>query len=157
MTEQELQARIEAARAEERTAALAQQAEFEAKLSAARAEERQRVLAETERKNKIAAFAQTVTAGKHALPVTAEDLVALLDEIPDSARENVQALLGNIAASGTVDLSEIGTANGAQQKTLDAAIANALRAHLAAGGKLETFFAANQLGDPQTYDLAALG
>lgn len=157
MPEQELQARVEAARQEERTAALAQQAEFETKLAAARADERQRVLAEAERKNKIAAFAQTVTMGKRALPSTADEIGALLDELPDAAREKVQALLGKIAEVGTVDLSEIGDAQGGQTKTLGAEVANALHAHLASGGKLETFFAANRLGDPAQYDLAAFG
>lgn len=154
LTEPEAQARIEAARAEERARALAQQAEFEARLAQARADERERVQAELARRGEIRAFAQQVTMGKRALPFTPAEVESTLDAIPDAQREQVQQMLAKIVKSGTVDLSEIGDAQGAARKALDDVQTGALKAHLARGGNLKNFFKANGL-DLAAYDVSA--
>jgi hypothetical protein len=125
-------------------------------------QERGRLFAEmmeqvrTERE--LTQFAETVTAtGRHALPVKADDLTALLKDTPKGLRERWQAVLGTLHTAGPVDFTEHGTAAGGAPKQLDPEMAKALARFIKSGGKADIFFEANDLGSPTAYDLSEWG
>lgn len=155
MTDAEVQAKVEAARKEEREKALLAQADADKKIELARKEERERVLAEQERKGKIATFAQKVTLGKRALPTKPEELVALLDATPDTVRPQWEALLGKIAEAGTVDLSELGSSADGGAKQLPVYAKRLLSEWVSKKKTVAEFFEANpELGEMVQYNLA---
>lgn len=155
MTNAEMAAAIEAARAQERAALAKQRADFDAQLAAARADERARVLAEQKRANEIRELANTLTAGPRALWHKPAELEALLGKLTDEDRAIVGALLQEIQAKGLVDLGEHGTqANGATLVQLPAFAQRALGAWLEKQGTVAEWFALNpELGNADQYDL----
>lgn len=158
MTEAEIQAKIEAARAEERTVALAAQRDVEAKLAKARQEERERVLAEQKRVNEIHALAAELTTGPKAFWHKPAELEELLAKLTDDDRALVAPLLRDIRKKGLVDLAEHGhQGQGAGGKELPKEIKPLLKSWLAAkDNTVAGFFAVNpELGQAEEYDLSA--
>lgn len=122
------------------------------------------MLTELREERDIAEFAHTITStGNHALPLRADDVRTMLLDLPVAHRSRVRAMLSQIAETGTVDFSEIGTSRGNQDnathRQLDNTTAAMLTQFLKAGGNLDEFFSANQdvLGSMSDYDLTAFG
>jgi len=154
MNDDELEAKLAAAREEARLAAERQMQEFQTQLARAREEERAKVMAELQRQNEIAQFAKTVTNGKRALPLSEAEMVKFLTGLPDDVRIAVQDVLRKIVEKGLVDLSEIGSSlNVPTKKQLDPAVRFALTRYLNGGGTLASFCKANDL-NPDDFDLS---
>ncbi len=157
MTEAEIQARVEAARQEERQVALAAQQKENERILAARQEERERVLAEQKRVNEIHALAVELTTGPKAFWHKPEELEALFAKLTDEDRALVAPLLKEIRVKGLVDLAEHGhQGTGAGGKELPKFARPLLTEWIAHKGTVAEFFAANtELGKAEEYDLSA--
>ena len=126
--------------------------------------ERQRIVSEAvqgvREERQLAEFCDAATSsGKHALPLTKDELLVELSALPKQHRELVIKLLQKITEAGTIDFSEVGTTQGKQiseAQQLEPAIAAVLSKFLADGGSIETFFDANKdfLGQASRYDLS---
>lgn len=104
-------------------------------------------------------FAQAMTTGDgRALPFTPDEMKELIFALPQQYRAPVKDAFKRIVDTGLVDFSERGTSRGGVPRKLDADDEIALRRHLASGGSLDVFFAANtDLGPKSDYDLKEYG
>lgn len=151
LSEQDKAALRKSVEAELRATLLAEFAQIEQSKARMMAELMEQVRDERD----LSEFAHKATAeGRNALPLTKEDLLATLSELPKPYRAKVIALLRTITENGTVDFTEHGTSRGKTPSKLDAETTAAIRNFVAAGGSVETFFEANpELGARADYNL----
>lgn len=151
LSEQDKAALRKSVEAELRTALLAEFAQIEQSKARMMAELMEQVRDERD----LSEFAHKATAeGRNALPMTKEDLLATLSELPKPYRSKVIALLRTITENGTVDFTEHGTSRGKAPGKLDAETTAAIRSFIAHGGSVDTFFEANpELGAKADYNL----
>lgn len=152
----EVEQLIEQARADARLAAESQAREMEAKLAAAREEERARVMRELQRKETVNSLVIKLTSGKRQFPYRPNELGDALMKLSDVDYQIVAPILERIQETGLVELGERGTEGHGMTmlKRLSEETRVALGRFVTAGGKVETFFKANdQLGKPEEYDL----
>lgn len=113
--------------------------------------------AQNERKNKIAEFAQRVTAGTkdnpRGLNMPASQLSEVLLSLPDETAQKVQAMLESLVV---VEFGERGHAGQIQQKQeVPALIAPYLREWVKAGKPVESFFSINpEVGKMEDFNLS---
>jgi phage I-like protein len=120
--------------------------------------DRERIVAETLEAARVSRMlsdfsTRVTTTARFALPIKPGDLNELLQATPVAQRKGWMDLMDRIATTGVLTLSEMGTEREGAPKTLSADTKKALNRWLAGGNKIETFFKANDLGDPKEYVL----
>lgn len=129
-----------------------------AEVYAAALQDRERIVAETLEAARVTRSlnefsTRVTTTARFALPIKPGDLNELLSATPVAQRKGWMDLMDRIATTGVLTLSEVGTEREGAPKVLSAASKTALARWLAGGNKIETFFKANDLGDPKEYVL----
>jgi len=107
-----------------------------------------------ERRQKLTEFAQEICGGEAGLSAKPEEVVAVLEALPEDQVEAAQKVL----RAKVVDFSERGSDRGGQagKKQLGPEMASALRGWLDSEQALAEFFAVNreELGEMADYDLS---